>query len=174
MVTSDSSSINLKWFAVYTRFNAEKKVEERLALNGFDCFLPLHTVVKKWSDRTKSMQVPLIRSYVFVKSTKRDLANIYQVTGVVNVLKYLGNYAIVKNAEIENLRILSKNGFPMKSTSTAINLSKGTKVNVLNGPFKGLDATYLMNSGKHKVVVEIEALSSYIEVTMPLDLIQNL
>lgn len=175
MEKSSDLTADLEWFAVYTRYKTEKRVEERLSHAGFDSFLPLQTVIKQWSDRKKKIQVPLINSYVFVKSNQKDLAQIYQVTGVVNILKYLGNYAVVKNSEIENLRILSKNGFPMKSFGSSINLSKGTKVTISNGPFKGLYATYLMNAGKHKVIVEIETLGSYVEVTMPLNLIiQNM
>jgi hypothetical protein len=37
----------------------------------------------------------------------------------------------------------------------------------------GLQATYIMNGGKHKVIVEIETLGTYIEVTMPLHVIQD-
>lgn len=173
MEESSTLTSKLKWFAVYTRSKTEKKVEERLSLAGFESFLPLQTVIKQWSDRKKKVEVPLISSYVFVKSNQKDLTKIYQDPGVVTILKYLGNYAIVKNSEIENLRILSKNGCPMNTYETAINLSKGTKVTVSSGAFKGLYATYLMNAGKHKVIVEIEALGSYIEVTMPLNLIQN-
>ncbi len=165
---------NLQWYAVYTRSRTEKKVEERLALAGFESFLPLQTVMKQWSDRKKKVKVPLINSYVFIKSNQKDLTKIYQVPGVVTILKYLGNYAIVKNSEIENLKILCRNGVPMSSYEENINLSKGAKVTVSNGPFKGLYATYLMHAGKHKVIVEIEALGSYIEVTMPLNLIQNI
>lgn len=173
VATINSLQPKLNWYAVYTRFKAEKKVEERLSLNGFDSFLPLQTIIRQWSDRKKKVQVPLINSYVFVRSDKKDLSKIYQVSGVISILKYLGNYAIVKNTEIENLRILSNNGLPIQTSNQAINLSKGEKVNVLSGPFKGLQSTYIMNGGKHKVIVEIETLGTYIEVTMPLHGIQE-
>jgi transcription antitermination factor NusG len=173
VATINSLQPKLNWYAVYTRFKAEKKVEERLSLHGFDSFLPLQTIIRQWSDRKKKVQVPLINSYVFVRSEKKDLAKIYQVSGVVRILKYLGNYAIVKDTEIENLRILSNNGLPIQTSNKAINLSKGEKVNVLSGPFMGLQATYLMNGGKHKVIVEIETLGTYIELTMPLHGIQD-
>ena len=174
VATINSLQPKLNWYAVYTRFKAEKKVEERLSLNGFDSFLPLQTIIRQWSDRKKKVQVPLINSYVFVRSDKKDLSKIYQVSGVVSILKYLGNYAIVKDTEIENLRILSNNGLPIQTSNKAINLSKGEKVNVLSGPFMGLQATYVMNGGKHKVIVEIETLGTYIEVTMPLHVIQDI
>jgi len=170
---SSRLAAELRWFAVYTRSKAEIKVAERLSVAGFDNFLPLHTVIKQWSDRKKKVQVPLINSYVFVKSDSKNLTNIYKVPGVINILKYLGKYAIVKDYEIENLRILTNSGFPMHTYNAPIDLAEGEKVTITKGVFEGLSATYLMDAGKHKIIVVLEALNSFIEVTLPLNTIQK-
>lgn len=162
-----------QWYAVYTRSKTEKKVEERLSLAGFNSFLPLQTVEKQWSDRKKKIQVPIINSYVFVQSDNRSLTNVYKIPGVINVLKYLGKNAIVKDSEIENLRILMKNGFPMELNHASIDLSKGTEVIIKRGPFEGLFATYLKSAGKHKIIVELEVLNSFIEVTLPINIVEE-
>ena len=73
VVKSSDITAELQWFALYTRPKAEKKVEERLSLAGFDSFLPLQTVIKQWSDRKKKVEIPLINSYVFVKTNKVKL-----------------------------------------------------------------------------------------------------
>ena len=164
----------LQWFAVYTRPKAERKVKERLSTAGFDTFLPMQTVVKQWSDRKKKKEVPFINSYVFVKSTQKNLSQVYPTAGVLTILKYLGNYAVVKNYEIENLRILSTNScFQTTVHNRPIGLAKGTKVTVSEGAFKGLYGKYLSNCGKDKVIIEMEALGSYVEVTLPVDSMQK-
>ncbi|WP_158837715.1 UpxY family transcription antiterminator [Polaribacter sp. L3A8] len=164
----------VKWFAVYTRPKTEKKVEERLSAAGFDTFLPLQTVEKKWSDRKKRMKVPLINSYVFVKSTCKNLGQIYSIPGVINILKYLGNYAVVKDSEIENLRILSTNShFKTTIRSIPVHVVKGAKVTVAEGPFKGLYGVYQDKAGKNKVIIVMETLGSCVEVTLPLKCLQT-
>lgn len=169
MNTLKTNVEELQWFAVYTRPKAEKKVEERLSIAGFDTFLPMQTIEKQWSDRKKKMKVPFISSYVFVKSTKKNLSKIYPTAGVLTILKYLGNYAIIKNCEIENLKILSVNS-SLLTTVRCKNgqLTKGSKVMVSEGAFKGLYGNYVSKSGKQKVIIEMETLGSYVEVTLPL------
>lgn len=161
------------WFAVYTRPKAEKKVDEQLSKAGFESFLPLQTVVKQWSDRKKKVKVPLISSFVFVRSDSKNIRNIYTVSGVVSILKYLGDYAIVKDSEIENLRIFSENEFPIHTHNTKIDLSEGTKVVVTKGPLEGLNGVYLKNAGKHRIIIEIESLNNYFEVTLPLNTVKE-
>lgn len=160
------------WHAFYTNSRSEKKVFERLKKAGFESCLPMVTEVKQWSDRKKKVQVPLIKSYVFVKSTNKDLIPILNVPGVVTVLKYLGKPAIVKEHEIENLKILGNNSDAI-AVVPKIDLTKGKLVQVTQGPFKDLMATILNESGKHRVVVHVEALNSFIEVTMPLSHIED-
>ena len=152
----NSSETTLHWFAVYTKPKTEKKVAKRLTQAGFESFLPLQTEIRQWSDRKKKVKVPLINSYVFVQSYSTNIYEVYKVPGVINILTYLNKYAIVKDSEIENLRILIKSGLPMQTLNTPINLSKGTNVTITKGPFQGLFATYLTTAGKHKVIVTLE------------------
>ena len=172
MITSPVHS-DLKWFAVYTHSRAEKKVNERAMKAGFDTFLPLITTVKQWSDRKKKVEVPLINSYVFVHTRKENLNSLLNIPGVLNILKYLGRPAIVKDIEIANLKIVI-NAVEEVQFIDSIDLTKGEDVEVINGPFSGLLAKYIDVAGKHRVLVEVEALKSCIEVNMPLNNIKKI
>src|SRR5277367_4718907 len=55
------------WYALHTRSRHEKIVAQRLAEWGVTTFLPMVTEVRRWSDRKKSVQLPLFGCYVFVK-----------------------------------------------------------------------------------------------------------
>lgn len=164
----DSLQKEMKWFAIYTQSRAEKKVLERILNVGFDAFLPLIKTMKQWSDRKKKVEVPLINSYVFVKTSNDKLNALLNIPGVISILKYLGKPAIVKDLEIENLKIIANNKDQFRIVES-IDLTKGETVEVISGPFQGLFAKYIFNKGKYKVVVEVEALSSFIEVSMPLN-----
>jgi transcription antitermination factor NusG len=47
-------------------------------------------------------------------------------------------------------------------------------VQVIHGSFEGLIGVYLTNSGKHRVIVKVEALNSFIEITLPLSHIEKI
>jgi transcriptional antiterminator RfaH len=161
------------WFAIYTKSRSEKKVFERLNDAGHESFLPLITEVRQWSDRKKKVKSPLIKSYVFVKVKKKNLRPIFNIPGVVTVLKHLGEPAIVTEVEINNLKILTNNSEATK-TVAPMSLKRGIPVQVVYGPFEGLNAIYLSNSGKHRVIVKVEALNSFTEITLPLSHIKKI
>ena len=167
---------NLKpynWFAIYTKSRSEKKVFERLNDAGYESFLPLITEIKQWSDRKKKVKSPLIKSYVFVKVKKNDLVPIYNIPGIVTVLKHLGEPAIVTEVEINNLKILTNNSEATKIID-ACGLENGMPVQVIHGSFEGLIAVYLSNKGKHRVIVKLETLNSFVEITLPLNHIEKI
>jgi transcription antitermination factor NusG len=60
-----------KWYAVYTRPRWEKKVAALLLHKGIESYCPLNKVRRRWSDRTKTIEEPLFKSYVFVKTDAR-------------------------------------------------------------------------------------------------------
>ena len=172
----DVGKKNLKpynWFAIYTKSRSEKKVFDRLNDAGFESFLPLITEVIQWSDRKKKVTSALIKSYVFVKVKKSDLIPIYNIPGVVAVLKHLGEPAIVTEVEINNLRIVTNNSEATEIIDPFV-LENGMPVQVIQGPFEGLIAVCLSNSGKHRVIVKVEALNSFIEITLPLSHIKKI
>lgn len=171
---SDSSNRQKEnWYAVYTRPRSEKKVYELLTQNNFKSYLPLVTTIRQWSDRKKKVQVPLISSYVFVKMEEKNLNSILPVNGIVRILKHLGKPAIIRDYEIDNMKILLED-------SDKINLmnqnhfKKGDAVIVENGLFKGLIAECVKFNGKYRIIARIEALGNIIEVNIPISQVKKI
>ncbi|MDA8595124.1 MAG: UpxY family transcription antiterminator [Flavobacteriaceae bacterium] len=164
------------WFAVFTNPKAEKKVAERLEEAGFEVYLPLMTTIRQWSDRKKKIKVPLINSYVFVRTTALKLKDTLKIPGVVTILKYLKSPAVIRDYEINNMRILLREevgeaGFEKLSMR---DIKKGEPVEILHGPFSGLQAEYIQHQGKYSVVVRTEALGSIIVVHVDSDHIKRI
>ena len=89
-----------KWFALYTKPRWEKKVNQLLIDKGVECYCPLNKVKRKWSDRTKTLEEPLFKSYVFVKVTEEERTKVRLTNGVVNFVYWNGKPAIVREKEI--------------------------------------------------------------------------
>ena len=155
------------WFALYTKSRSEQKVFERLQRAGHESFLPLITEERQWSDRKKKVKVPLIKSYVFINVKKKNLPLTYNIPGVVGVLKYLGIPAKITEVEINNLKIIANNNEDV-STIAPYLLKNGKSVQVIKGPFEGLIAVYQSNKGKHRIIIKIQALNSFMEISIPI------
>ncbi len=134
--------------------------------------MPLVTTIRQWSDRKKKVQLPLISSYVFVKTEEGNLKNILPINGVVRILKHLGKPAIIRDYEIDNLKILLSDTDKISFIEN-LNLKKGDSIIVEKGVFKGLIAECIQLNGKHRVIVRIEGIENIIEVNIPLSYIKK-
>ena len=93
-----------KWYAIYTRPRWEKKVNTLLVNKGVECYCPLNKVRRKWSDRIKTIEEPLFKSYVFVKIDEEARTNVRMTDGVINFVYWNGKPAIIKEKEIQTIR----------------------------------------------------------------------
>jgi transcription antitermination factor NusG len=90
--------------AIYTRPRWEKKVNSLLLQKGVECYCPLNKVRRKWSDRIKTIEEPLFKSYVFVKIGDEDRMNVRMTAGVVNFVYWNGKPAVIRDKEIQLIR----------------------------------------------------------------------
>jgi len=95
---------NLKWLAVYTRPRWEKKVNKLLTEKGVESYCPLNKIRRKWSDRIKTVEEPLFKSYVFVKVNEEDRTNVRMTSGVINFVYWNGKPAVIKEKEITAIK----------------------------------------------------------------------
>jgi transcription antitermination factor NusG len=93
-----------KWLAIYTKPRWEKKVHQLLIDKGIESYCPLNKVKRKWSDRIKTVEEPLFKSYVFVKVTDDDRTKVRLTNGVVNFVYWNGKPAIIREKEIQTIK----------------------------------------------------------------------
>jgi transcriptional antiterminator RfaH len=116
------------WHVIYTKARAEKKVEERLNNLGIKAYCPVKEEIKQWTDRKKKILVPLLPSMVLVNLEEKERNTVFEISGVIRYMFWLGKHAIVKDFEVEFLRsLLSKNNIISQKTMT---LKVGENINV--------------------------------------------
>ena len=96
----------MPWFVLYTKPRNEKLVAEKLRLLGIEVYCPLIIRKKRWSDRIKKVEEPLFRSYCFVQLEEKDRAKVFAVPQVVRYLFWLQKPAIVRDEEIDAIRLM--------------------------------------------------------------------
>ncbi|HEY1195707.1 UpxY family transcription antiterminator [Flavobacterium sp.] len=141
----------MNWYVVYTKPKWEKKVADKLKQLGIECYCPLITQVKQWSDRKKKIEVPLFNSYVFVQLTDSERNSVFQVSGVVRYLFWLGKPAIVKDEEIEVIKKSLKD--PNLYDVTVSSIQVGDKIKLDSGAFINQNAIVQEVSGNYYILV---------------------
>jgi len=162
------------WYVIKTKPFSEKKACANLDKKGYHVFLPLMKTIRQWSDRKKKLQVPLIPSVIFIFCTHRELQFLYGEIGISGVLKYLNKPAIVKDYEIENLKILVDQFEGQVISTKQESILPGQLVEVIEGPFKGLLAESVVQNGKHRIKVKISVLNTEYMVNIPYAFVRSL
>ena len=143
------------WYAIYTKARWEKKVNGVLGEKGLESYCPLNKVRRKWSDRVKTVEEPLFRSYVFVRVREDEQPNVRMTQGVVNFVYWLGRPAIIKDREIEVIRKFLHEYKDVVAEPLA--LSPEARVKIRQGIFMDKEARIKKIKG-NKVQVIIESI----------------
>lgn len=149
------------WYVVYTKPKWEKKVAEKLIEAGIECYCPLITQMKQWSDRKKAIEVPLFNSYVFVQLEDGNRNSVFQVSGVVRYLFWLGKPAIVKDGEIEIIKTSLK--APNISDISVTSIQVGDRIKLETGAFSNQDAVVQEISNTYYTLV-LESLGCVLKI----------
>ena len=144
----------MEWFALYTKPRNEKRVAENLAALGIEAYCPLVTTIKQWSDRKKKVESPLIPSYVFVKIEEANRKDVFQVSGVVQYVFWLGKPAKIKPQEIEALKTQLATPVVKVDIET---WTPNAQIQINEGPFKNQMAV-VDKVSTHKVTLIIKSL----------------
>ncbi len=147
------SALTSHWYAIYTRPRWEKKVHALLVEKKIESYCPLNKVRKKWSDRIKTVEEPLFKSYVFVRVNEEEQPKVRMTAGVMNFVYWQGKPAIIRAKEIETIRKFMNEYENVSAEPLA--LKEDGRVIIRQGLFMDHEAKILRIEGNRvKVVIE--------------------
>ena len=94
----------MNWYVLHTKPRSEKKVEEKLLSLGINAYCPTRSEIRFWSDRKKRIDVPVLTSMVLVNIHDKDINRVFESSGVVRYMFWLGQRAVVRQSEIDILK----------------------------------------------------------------------
>jgi transcriptional antiterminator RfaH len=147
------SNISKNWFVLFTKPRNELKVTERLRSIGIHGYTPCKMEVRQWSDRKKKTLVPLLPSMVLVSLPEKQVAQVFEVPGVVRYLFEHGKRAKVSNEEVLAMKSYLENTYPIQKE-----LEAGDTVKV---PLLEQEATLLSIKGK-KCLAQLQKLGAIV------------
>jgi len=151
------------WYALHTRPRHEKLVVQRLTERGVTTFLPTVKEVHRWSDRKKTVELPLFSCYVFAKfiPNRSERLNVLRVSGVLSLVGSGGEGTVIPDGQIDAVRTLldstlSWSPFPF--------LKIGQRVRIRGGVLEGVEGTLLSRNGNQTVVISVDAIQRSLAV----------
>lgn len=163
---TNSSLLESKWFAFYTRSRFEKQIQQNLQKSKIQTFLPMTKVERVWSDRLKTVQVPLLPGYVFFKLPIQQLHQVSYHPGVVRVVSIEGKPCEIPEREISLLEKIAGSGLPV---SNAGGCKIGEKVQIIRGPLKGWEGSIAQVKGHSSVVFRVDSIQQMISVEVSIN-----
>ena len=150
-----------EWIAVYTKPRHEKVVYSEFIDKNIESYLPLIKRKHRWSDRSKWVEIPIFKSYIFVHIDIKNYIDVLQTRGVHHIIKFQNKIAIIPDFQIDNLKRMIEGGFdPLPSDYFIV----GDTVEVIGGPLKGLSGIVARSDTEDKLVIKIDAIQHAVAV----------
>lgn len=149
------------WFALRVKSRAEKIVATIARNKGFEEFLPLYQSRRRWSDRFKSVELPLFPGYVFCRLNPEFRLPLLTIPGVLSFVGIGKTPVPIDEAEIAAIRTaigagLSAEPYPF--------LEVGQKVRLAEGPLAGLEGLLVEVRKQQRLAVSVSLLKRSVAV----------
>jgi transcription antitermination factor NusG len=163
-IESDRSTLRCDgsmWWALYTHYRHEKSVARMLRMKEFDVFLPLYESVHRWTDRNKTLSLPLFPGYVFVRDGLSRRLEVVSTPGVQTILFYGERVAIIPEVEMQAIQRMLDGPYHAEPHPY---LKCGERVRVKNGSLKGIEGILVRKKNLYRLVISVELLARSVAV----------
>jgi len=160
-LTQDNPKSNFHWYLLQTKFRQERKASQELEQQNIKVFLPLYRSEKIIKGVRVKKEEPLFSRYLFIELDIKNTnwTSIRSTRGVSKFVEFGNGASIVDPLIIESLRNI-------ESQPEEHCLTRGEKVRVVNGAFKGLEAIYQAADGlaRSYILMELMQQDQYISI----------
>ena len=154
------------WYALKVRPRFERSVVTHLQSRGYDPFLPSYAVKRQWSDRVKSIELPLFPGYVFCQFDINARFPIVTTPGV----SFVGGIGRVPEpiaqTEIDSIRSVIASGLHYEPYPY---LSAGQLVQVERGALTGLVGLITDLKSGSRLIISINLLKRSVSTEIDRD-----
>jgi transcription antitermination factor NusG len=159
-------SDDFQWYALYVRQRYEKIVASILAGKGYEVFLPTYRSRRRWSDRTKVIELPLFSGYAFCRFNFQERLPILTVPGVNFIVGFGKNPTPVDALELDAIRVVANSGLPCEPWPF---LKAGHLVRVEYGSLAGLEGFVLNVRNSNRLIISVNLLGRSVAVELDRD-----
>lgn len=154
------------WYAVQVSHQHERRVARLLECEGYTHFLPTYQVRRKWSDRTKMIELPLFPGYVFCRSRPSSLRFAAGTERICRVVSFGGKPQPIAQEEMADLL---KVVHSRRDISSYPYLAVGSKVRISDGPLAGITGFIAEVQNHRKLIISVDLIQRSMSVGVEAD-----
>ncbi len=170
-ITGDSRESGLlatsvrEWYPLQVRYQCEKRVDAFLRQKGFESFAPMSRQTRRWSDRTKTVEVALFPGYTFVRmeALPELLVSVLRIPGLVRFVTSGRDLLPVPDAEIEAIRTLVQTETNCEPGPFP---ALGEKIRIRGGCLEGLEGVLISQTDRREIVISVGAIQRSLKIPM--------
>jgi transcription antitermination factor NusG len=150
-----------KWYAVHTRPSREKRTADHFSYHGLENFMPHYRVVRRWKNRcTKTSDIPLFPSYLFVRIAPAERIRVLEVPSVISIVGRGREPLPLLDFEIESLRA----GLHLRHAEPHPHLVVGQRARIRGGALAGMEGVVVRKSNSLRVVLTLDLIMQSVSV----------
>jgi transcription antitermination factor NusG len=143
------------WFALRVKSRTEKVVSTIARNKGFEEFVPLYQSRRRWSDRFKSVEMPLFPGYVFCRLNPEFRLPLLTIPGVMGFVGIGKVPVAIEEAEITAIQAAVGAGLFAEPYPF---LEVGQRVRLAEGPLTGMEGLLVEVRKQQRLVVSVNML----------------
>jgi transcription antitermination factor NusG len=155
-----------RWFAVRVRSRQDKCVASSLRARGLEPFLPLYRSRRRWSDRTRILELPLFPGYVFCRLSPEFLFRVLTSPGVIDIVGIGKRPCALEDEEIATIQRMVHSGQGVEPWPY---LKTGQRVRILAGPLCGVEGVLVSIKNQLRLAVSVHLLQRSVAVEVDRD-----
>jgi transcriptional antiterminator NusG len=150
-----------RWFALRVRSGCEKIVENAARNKGFEVCLPLYRCRHRWSDRVKTLELPLFPGYIFCNLNPEYRLPLLTIPAALYLVGVGKTPVPIDDGEISAIRAATESILPTEPWPF---LEAGQRVVLEDGPLAGLEGLLIDNRKQQRLVVSVSLLMRSVAV----------
>lgn len=155
------------WYVIHVRPRCEKKLDDYCRVHGVRHYLPLRVEHKVYQRRKVDVWKPLFPGYVFACVLADQRVLMLKSRQVVRMLAVNDQDRFLE--EIGQIR-QALTADPGLGACAAV--TRGARVSILQGPFRGLEGIVGMLKGQTRVVLNVDIIGQAVAVEVSLDMLE--
>jgi transcription antitermination factor NusG len=152
------------WFAVQVKPRYEFKTAEMLRSKGFEEFVPSYLSQRQWSDRQKSVMLPLFTSYIFCKMCAKKKLPVITTAGVLRIVGSRQGPIPISNEEIEAIQKVTRSAKNVKPHPFVPAFLPGSRVKIEEGPLAGIEGTLLQYTNRAELLISVDLIQQAVSI----------
>lgn len=156
------------WLLLQVKPRQEMRALENLERQQAECYCPKILVEKLRRGKRIQVDEALFAGYLFINAQPLQngltYTSIRSSRGVSKIVGFGSEPAIIPEELIKQLKFIESKGSTLAESE--ILPQAGDKINIIEGPFKGLQALYSRTDGQQRAIVLIDLLHQQIPTSL--------